>query len=275
MSDEQAQLAVAAVAMQTDVGRVRERNEDAGYVDARIGLFVVADGMGGHGGGDVASALAVSAVREIVEALRDRLWHVTPGDVHKTARTLIERAIRTAHGAVLDRSFQDLEVHNMGTTLDVLLVHEDHAYVGHVGDSRTYIVREGVIRQITNDHTVAEVMRRSGQLTEEEAQRSPLRTVLCNSVGCAPDLSVEHSRVSLCAGDRLLMCSDGLYDYFDDAELARHVSAAGGERALAALTAEACARGGHDNITGVIIAVGVADDAHDTAAVDEPGQPRQ
>jgi serine/threonine protein phosphatase PrpC len=270
--------------MQTDVGRVRARNEDAAHIDEAIGLFIVADGMGGHGGGDVASALAVSTVSEFVAASHELVTKAPPSHLHQTARSLLERAVRAAHGAVLERSQRDLDVHNMGTTIDVMLVYANEAFIAHVGDSRTYLVRQGVSRRMTNDHTVAEIMRRSGQLTDEEAAKSPLRTVLCNSVGCAPDLSVEHSRVTLRAGDCLLMCSDGLYDYFEDEELALQVSAVGGEQALAMLTKEACARGGHDNITGIVVAIGVDADAADTTetlgvitehVVDESSRPHQ
>ncbi|HEY6033372.1 MAG TPA: hypothetical protein VIV58_03910, partial [Kofleriaceae bacterium] len=144
----------------------------------------------------------------------------------------------------------------MGTTLDVVLVAGAEAFVAHVGDSRTYLVRDGRSSQITTDHTVAEVLVIEGKLTIEEAQVSPLRTILVNAIGVSADVGVEMAHVTLKRNDRLLLCSDGLHDYFPvEDEIAQRLSADKPGDALAEMVELAKTRGGHDNITGVAVHV--------------------
>ncbi|HSN29204.1 MAG TPA: protein phosphatase 2C domain-containing protein, partial [Kofleriaceae bacterium] len=144
----------------------------------------------------------------------------------------------------------------MGTTLDVVLVAGGEAFVAHVGDSRTYLIREGRSSQITTDHTVAEVLVIEGKLTIEEAQVSPLRTILVNAIGVSADVGVEMAHVTLKRGDRILLCSDGLHDYFPvEEEIAQRISAEKPGEALAEMVELAKTRGGHDNITGVAVLV--------------------
>jgi hypothetical protein len=144
----------------------------------------------------------------------------------------------------------------MGTTLDVVLVAGPEAFVAHVGDSRTYLIRDGRSSQITTDHTVAEVLVIEGKLTIEEAQVSPLRTILVNAIGVSADVGVEMAHVTLKRGDRLLLCSDGLHDYFPiEEEIAQKLSADAPGDALKDMVELAKQRGGHDNITGVAVHV--------------------
>jgi hypothetical protein len=169
----------------------------------------------------------------------------------------------------------------MGTTLDVVLVAGPEAFVAHVGDSRTYLIRDGRSSQITTDHTVAEVLVIEGKLTIEEAQVSPLRTILVNAIGVSADVGVEMAHVTLKRGDRLLLCSDGLHDYFPvEEEIAQKMSAPAAGEALKEMVELAKTRGGHDNITGV--AVHVAEvvegvpahvDGESTQPVDLTGNP--
>jgi hypothetical protein len=144
----------------------------------------------------------------------------------------------------------------MGTTLDVVLIAGPEAFVAHVGDSRTYLIREGRSSQITTDHTVAEVLVIEGKLTIEEAQVSPLRTILVNAIGVSADVGVEMAHVTLKRNDRLLLCSDGLHDYFPiEEEIAQKLSEEKPGSALQEMVELAKTRGGHDNITGVAIHV--------------------
>jgi hypothetical protein len=167
----------------------------------------------------------------------------------------------------------------MGTTLDVVLIAGPEAFVAHVGDSRTYLVRDGRSSQITTDHTVAEVLVIEGKLTIEEAQVSPLRTILVNAIGVSADVGVEMAHVTLKRGDRLLLCSDGLHDYFPiEEEIAQKLSAAAPGDALKDMVELAKTRGGHDNITGVAVqvteiidAVPATLDSDLTQPVDAPG----
>jgi protein phosphatase len=225
--------------MRTDVGVVRERNEDFAYMDPAGRFVVLADGMGGHGAGDVASEMAVDVVKTILE--RFELSRAT----RRQIEGMLVRACSLANDAVLARSQREPELHGMGTTLEVVVLRGAEAFVAHVGDSRTYHVRDGKARQVTADHTVAETMRRAGTLSDDEARTSPLRSMLSNAIGVTPGVMIDQAHVRLEPGDRLLICSDGLYDYFADDELA--------ERSLDELIDEAKARGGHDNLTGVLL----------------------
>jgi protein phosphatase len=195
---------------------------------------------------------------------------------------LLQNAVLQAHQAVYQRGQTEQDKAGMGTTLDVVLVAGAEAFVAHVGDSRTYLVREGKSSQITTDHTVAEVLVIEGKLTIEEAQVSPLRTILVNAIGVAADVGVELAHLQLRRGDQLLLCSDGLHDYFPvEEEIAQRISAEKPGEALKEMVELAKTRGGHDNITGVAVHVTelvesaapekVADDS--TQPVDLTGNP--
>jgi serine/threonine protein phosphatase PrpC len=246
-------------AMLTDVGVVRDHNEDSAHIDEHNRFFIVADGMGGHAAGEVASAMAVDTVRHALEDAADQLEEFAgepDDDGRKNAVATLEQAVRAAHQAVYDRGVNEADKHGMGTTLDVVLVAGSEAFIAHVGDSRTYLIRNGKAAQITTDHTVAEVLVIEGKLSLEEAQISPLRTILVNAIGVAPDVGVEMAHVQLRKGDLLLLCSDGLHDYFPvEQELADHIVGSEPSKALDELIDLAKERGGHDNITGVVVEV--------------------
>lgn len=258
MSEQGARVQLEA-ATRTDVGVVREHNEDSAHVDPQNYFFIVADGMGGHAAGEVASAMAVDKVREALEQARSEVEvfsNAPDEDRRKALVKTLESAVRNAHQSVYDRGTREPDKQGMGTTLDVVLVAGHEAFVAHVGDSRTYLVREGKAAQITTDHTVAEVLVIEGKLSLEEAQISPLRTILVNAIGVAPDVGIEMAHVQLRAGDHLLLCSDGLHDYFPvDQELADHITANSPDEALRILVDMAKDRGGHDNITGIVVDV--------------------
>ncbi len=248
--------------MRTAVGNVREHNEDHAYVDSDHRYFVVADGMGGQDGGEVASAMAVAVVRNALDAAADVMSTITgtPTQAERGwMRSLLERAVRAANDAVVARGHRDRAHHGMGTTLDVVVILGDQAFVAHVGDSRTYLIRDNAALQLTSDHTVAQAMVDIGVLTREEAARSPMRSVLCNAVGGGtPDIAIDHVHIQLRPGDRVLACTDGLYDYFDEQELALVTSAESCESALDSLIRAACERGGDDNLTGIAIEIAEA-----------------
>ena len=243
----------------TDVGVIRDHNEDAMYSDPDGDFFIVADGMGGHAAGEVASKMAVDAVRASLEAARPQIAKFARGPSDEGRRglvTVLENAVRQAHQSVFERGAKESDKQGMGTTLDVVLVAGNEAFVAHVGDSRTYLVRDGRAAQITTDHTVAEVLVIEGKLSIEEAQISPLRTILVNAIGVAPDVGVEMAHVRLKRGDRLLLCSDGLHDYFPlEQEVSDHVSEHPPSEALDRMITIAKNRGGHDNITGIVLEV--------------------
>jgi serine/threonine protein phosphatase PrpC len=243
----------------TDVGVVREHNEDSAYMEPANGFFIVADGMGGHAAGEVASAMAVETVRKTLEAAHKEIdsFKRAPTDVGRRGIVqLLQSAVLSAHQAVFQRGQHEADKAGMGTTLDVVLIAGPEAFVAHVGDSRTYLVRDGRSSQITTDHTVAEVLVIEGKLTIEEAQVSPLRTILVNAIGVSADVGVEMAHVTLKRGDRLLLCSDGLHDYFPiEEEIAQKLSTDAPGDALKDMVELAKTRGGHDNITGVAVQV--------------------
>lgn len=226
-------------------------------MEAGKGFFIVADGMGGHAAGEVASAMAVETVKKTLESSRTEIeaFKKSPSDPGRRALVqLLQNAVLAAHQAVYQRGQAEQDKAGMGTTLDVVLVAGPEAFVAHVGDSRTYLIRDGKSSQITTDHTVAEVLVIEGKLTIEEAQVSPLRTILVNAIGVSADVGVEMAHVTLKKDDRLLLCSDGLHDYFPmEEEIAQRLSAAEPGKALEEMVELAKTRGGHDNITGVTV----------------------
>jgi len=261
----------------TDVGIVREHNEDAAYMEPTNGFFIVADGMGGHAAGEVASAMAVETVRKTLEGARGEIdtFKRAPTDAGRRAIVqLLQSAVLSAHQAVFQRGQHEADKAGMGTTLDVVLVAGPEAFVAHVGDSRTYLVRDGRSSQITTDHTVAEVLVIEGKLTIEEAQVSPLRTILVNAIGVSADVGVEMAHVTLKRGDRLLLCSDGLHDYFPmEDEIALKMSEPAPGDALKDMVELAKTRGGHDNITGVAVQVTEVHEANPIQLDSEHTQP--
>lgn len=246
-------------AVQTDVGVIRDHNEDSAFADPEGDFFIVADGMGGHAAGEVASKMAVEAVAAALQEARGEIatFARAPSDQGRRALvSALENAVRHAHQSVYQRGAAETDKQGMGTTLDVVLIAGSEAFVAHVGDSRTYLVRDRRAAQITTDHTVAEVLVIEGKLSVEEAQISPLRTILVNAIGVAPDVGVEMAHVRLRTGDRLLVCSDGLHDYFPlDQEVSDYISENDPEQALDKMITVAKNRGGHDNITGIVLEV--------------------
>ena len=248
--------------MVTDVGVVRDHNEDSAHVDAQQRFFIVADGMGGHAAGEVASAMAVETVKKTLEGSSAIIEGFTARPTDNARRALVQllqSAVLAAHQAVYQRGSKESDKAGMGTTLDVLLIAGQEAFVAHVGDSRTYLIRDGKAAQLTTDHTVAEVLVIEGKLTIEEALVSPYRTVLVNAIGVAADVGVEMAHLQLRPGDKLLLCSDGLHDYFlaeqELADALGPVEARASRAALTQLVETAKDRGGHDNITGVVVTI--------------------
>src|SRR5262249_41722799 len=237
----------------TDVGVVRDHNEDSAFMAPERGFFIVADGMGGHAAGEVASAMAVETVKKTLEGALAEVaaFKKAPNDAGRRALVqLLQSAVLQAHQAVYQRGQSEPDKAGMGTTLDVVLIAGPEAFVAHVGDSRTYLIREGKPSQITTDHTVAEVLVIEGKLTIEEAQVSPLRTILVNAIGVSADVGVEMAHVTLKRDHRLLLCSDGLHDYFpNEEEIAQKLSAEAPGDALKDMVELAKTPGGPDNIT--------------------------
>ena len=232
----------------TDVGRTRSGNEDS-YLCGRT-VFAVADGLGGHQGGEVASAAAV----EPLAALDGREF-AGAGE----AAEALAAAIREGNAAILERAAGDPGLWGMGTTMTAAaLAGERHLQLAHVGDSRAYLLRDGSLEQLTTDHTVVGELVRRGRLTPEQAAIHPERSILTRAVGLDPRVPVDTpDPVELRDGDQVLLCSDGLTEAVDDDRIAELLSAgADGEAACRSLIDAANGAGGPDNITVVLLRAG-------------------
>jgi serine/threonine protein phosphatase PrpC len=235
------------IAHLSDVGRVREDNEDSVLTDA-LPLVAVADGMGGHEGGEVASKLAL----EQLKGWRDRLA------ASEEVSGQLREAFGDAHRAVFDRGRAEQNLAGMGTTLTAGWIEDDKMTLAHVGDSRAYLLRGGKLRQLTQDQTVAQEWVRRGRLSEDEAATSPHRHILLQAIGAdTDDLDIEMGSVQLRSGDRILLASDGLYGMVHDADeirdlLVRNVDP---DEACRALVEAANTAGGEDNVSVVIVDV--------------------
>lgn len=225
----------------SDTGRVRAHNEDSYLL--REPLFAVADGMGGHEAGEVASAVSLGVLENAIP------------DTEAPANWLTE-TLKMANSAVYDAGTQTGGMLRMGTTLTAAYVTDDSIWVGHVGDSRAYLIRDGEIAQLTDDHSLVGEWVRDGRLTVEEAALHPQRSVITRALGIEPDVEVDVSRVTPRTGDRILLCSDGLTGELTDAEICRILTdEADPETAARRLVVTANEHGGEDNITVVVLEV--------------------
>ena len=257
---KRASIVSAAV---TDVGRVREHNEDAYFTDADRGVFVVCDGMGGHAAGEVASGIAVKTVKKnwaspAVEQASE-MWMKT-GSVK--ARRLLLAAIRegalAAHDAIVTEATRDASKHGMGTTLVGVVVVGSDVVITHAGDSRAYLVRRGIAMQLTEDHTLIARLEAAGVEVDMQGEGAQWKSMLTNALGVG---EIHQGRVStymlpLLDGDRLLLCSDGVTEYVKEAEIGQVLTTqASPARSAQRLVDLALDRGGHDNATAVVLRV--------------------
>jgi len=227
----------------TDVGRVRDINEDALLV--RDGVFAVADGMGGHLAGEVASATALQPIKEL------------EGKVFADASTAAEalrEAVIAANARVSDMARTEPSYRGMGTTLTAALVEGRRLHVAHVGDSRAYLLRDGQFSQLTDDHTLVQHLIDEGQITREEAANHPQRSIITRAIGVSPEIDVDSMSLDLEPGDQLLLCSDGLTGVVKDEDIAQQLAAGEDpEATVASLVDRANEGGGPDNITVLLL----------------------
>jgi serine/threonine protein phosphatase PrpC len=237
-------------AARTDVGMIRSGNEDNFSVDASPtrGIFIVADGMGGHAAGEVASEMAVQIVQRELAAVRT----LDSDDVVQ----LVAGALKRANRAIHDRTLTEVDKQGMGTTVSALILSGSRYLIGQVGDSRVYLLRDGSISQLTKDHSYVQEQVDAGFLTPEQARYHPYSNVITRCVGAGNDVEPDIYRGEVRVGDLYLVASDGLTGMVDDRRLAQLLSSrAEPERKVQSLIAEANGRGGLDNITAIIVQV--------------------
>lgn len=240
----------------TDVGRKRDHNEDAYFASDPLRLYIVADGMGGHASGEVASTEAVETVHgEVLRQVSGLEAYRGPPDESTVAelRRLVESAIQMATYHVFGVAQQDPESKGMGTTITVLLVLQDIAVVGSVGDSRAYLVRSGRTWQVTEDHTLVQLQLKAGLINAEQARSSPRGNVITRAVGPREYVQVDTFVVPTQAEDRYLLCSDGLHGYLETDEISTLVAGRPLDIVSSELIDLANNRGGKDNITCVVV----------------------
>ena len=243
-------------AARTDVGMKRDHNEDSFLVNEDIGLYVVCDGMGGHAGGETASRLAVQTIeKELISAkLRiDDPFSAKASLPESPLAGVLREAVEGACAAVFRSSRANPELAGMGTTCISLLVQGEHAIVGHVGDSRAYLVRDGQVWQLSEDHSLVNEQVRAGLLTEEEAKHSRLKNIITRSVGFEEDVLVDVVGVETRSGDKFLLCSDGLSNLIDNDEIRDALVQTELDQVPEMLIQLANSRGGDDNITVIAV----------------------
>ena len=248
-------------AVRTDAGRRRNSNEDSHSSRPEVGLFIVADGMGGHVAGEVASRVAVESISAFIQetagADRNRTWPFPFEPELSFEANRLKAAFRLANRRIASAIADSQDLRGMATTASAMLVGKDHACVAHIGDSRVYVLQGSDLHQITDDHSWVEEQVRAGMLTPAAARQHPWRNVVTRALSGAEDPEIDVVQVKPAAGDRYLLCSDGLFGVVGDEQIAAIL----GDRS--ASLDEICGRlidaaneaGGPDNITALVIQI--------------------
>ena len=254
-------LSVISSASATDVGLVRDANEDSLLLANNIGLYGVADGMGGHAGGKQASSMAMTVIEEVLRS-GDLPKTLANAESMKTAPTpmMLQDAIMAASRRIFDAGQAEPKLRGMGTTVTIIAINGTRAFIGHVGDSRCYLLRDDSLRLLTTDHSLVNDQVRAGLMTPAQAQVSDLRNIITRSVGCARQVEVDTVGVDVATGDRFLLCSDGLTNTVDDDAIAASLRSPSLDDAAGALIESALESGGLDNVTVVCLDVGTTSD---------------
>jgi protein phosphatase len=242
----------------TDVGRVRAANEDSFLIDDERKLYIVADGMGGHQGGGYASSHAVASIREEIinqEQKQESTQPVGGGQAKPQIQIRLRNALVASNEKLFNKALEDSSLRGMGTTVTAAQL--DHAVVNiaHVGDSRAYVLRDGALTQITRDHSWVQEQVDAGLLTMEEAESHPLKNIITRSLGHDREIVVDLLAREYKAGDKYLLCSDGLTNMVDDEAIMKLMSGMDPEPCVKKLVEMANEAGGQDNITALMIEI--------------------
>lgn len=238
------------IAYKTDKGLSRDINEDS-LIHFKLGpcmeLLIVADGMGGYNAGEVASKIAVESIKNYIVEKQEYLKTI------EDKENIISEAIAKANDDIIHQSLNDSHYTGMGTTVIAALASDNFAYIGHVGDSRAYIMQNGVLERITNDHSLVAELVKNGTITEAEAQHHPQKNIITRALGTNSKVQADIQKVKLCPGDILLLCTDGLTNLVDDNEIERILKEYSDPSVAAQkLVLRANGLGGYDNISVII-----------------------
>lgn len=234
----------------TDIGKAREMNQDFIYVSEEINgmrLCILADGMGGYNGGEIASKLATNSAKYYIEG---NFGAIVP--TLENIENLIRKAMNYANEVVYEKSKENEELEQMGTTLEICIMYGNKVYIGHIGDSRIYRIRNNIIRRITTDHSYVETLVKDGTITREEAFSHPKKNMLIKALGCAGEIEPDITAKGFLPGDKILMCSDGLTNMLKEDEIYNIVEE-NIEEACNKLVEKANEQGGYDNISVIIV----------------------
>lgn len=229
----------------TNIGLVRKANEDNFLTDKSRGLFVVADGMGGHEAGELASSIAIKTLDAFL----------TPEIITLHKEMGLYQAIQKANQLIYNESKANSSCNGMGTTITAALFMDDTLFIAHIGDSRAYLIRDGAIQLLTEDHSLVAELLRQGEITESEAQEHPHRNVLTRALGTEKEVKIDLTECKINSGDLILLCTDGLYNLVKNEEMLLEVTQNGSDlkKTVNGLVARALERGGVDNITVVLV----------------------
>jgi serine/threonine protein phosphatase PrpC len=250
-----------AWAVRSDPGLRRSSNEDSHRSRTDLGLFIVADGMGGHVAGEIASKMAVEAIESFIEETqeidRNRTWPFPFEPGLSMAANRLKAAFRLANRRIASAMAESQELRGMATTASAMLLGATDACVAHVGDSRVYVLRDGELRQITDDHSWVEEQVRAGTLTATAARQHPWRNVVTRALSGGEDPEVDVRQITPAAGDRYLLCSDGLFGVVPDDRIAGILGDASAplDQICGQLIDAANAGGGPDNITALVLQI--------------------
>lgn len=233
------------VSTKTNIGLVRKHNEDSYCYNKEIDLLAVADGMGGHKAGEVASSMAVNILTDQLLKQKEQL--------QTNPETVLIQAVKEANSQIYLTANANKDQNGMGTTITAAILDKNTFFLAHVGDSRAYLVHKNEIKQLTQDHSLVNEMVKNGNLTEEEANQHPQKNILTRALGTSEEVLVDFYQAQVIKGDTLLLCTDGLSNLISREEMIVLVANAGNLDQIAdALVDKAIERGGHDNITVVI-----------------------
>ncbi|MBC7544000.1 MAG: Stp1/IreP family PP2C-type Ser/Thr phosphatase [Candidatus Sericytochromatia bacterium] len=238
----------------TDKGIVRETNQDSFATEPRLGLMIVADGMGGHAAGEQASSSAVMTVLEVFSRYDFAKGTLGGSEETYTVDQIIALALQEANERIMIASVSDASLQGMGTTAIVAVQRDQALHIGHIGDSRVYRVRSGQVDQLTEDHSIVQQLVRAGAISPAEAQVHPYKNVITRCLGMASEIEPDLFKVAFEAEDRFVICSDGMSNFVSNQRLTEIVGGCDDiEEAGRMLISEANARGGADNITVVLM----------------------
>ena len=242
----------------TDVGRKREKNEDSLFVDGELGLFMVADGMGGHLGGEFASRIAVKTVSETIQQILkdpEATLSLNLGFDRSDYGEMLKYAIRVASHRIFEEASKNPNLRGMGTTSVAVLIQNGKGYIAHVGDSRAYLVREKSIQQLTHDHSLVAEQLRAGFITEDEVKNHKFRNIITRSVGFQSDVEVDLLVRDIDAGDHFVLCSDGLTNMVENEDICELTYKQDPKNTCQQLIELANKNGGDDNISVVVVKI--------------------